>query len=719
MRYAQTIALVAIAVFPALAFAEPVPAATPFFAPGGGTFHTVLSVEVWCDTEGAAIHYTTDGSEPTTSSASVASGEGIAVDVSMTLKAFAAADSFADSNVASADYVLACAAPTFSRAGGLYFEPIQVQVLQSPRKGTIHYTTNGDDPTETDPVVAYGGQITIDHDTILKARAFEPGWQPSPVTAAHYIISASPFNGGVGTAEDPFIIATKDDILLLSTFTERIYNKHFVMTADIDLSGHIFTDAVIGRGMMDPMAPGTFYRSVFDGNGHKITGLVINAGPSVTTPVGFFGSISGVSVVKRLTIENCSIAAASDSTYVYVGGLAGAVDAPRGVCYDCPTLTGPPSLIADCHVSGQVYGGKRTGGLVGWSKGEIVQCYSTAEVTGIGAGGLAGANVGPTIGDLRSGSIANSYATGKVFGGGGPTGSLVGYNDSAIKDCYAGDNSGMWLIGNEGINGTVQDCFWEWTISGVMPSTGGTSKTAAELKNINTFLTAGWDFETIWYIREGIDYPRLLWQLPTADAGLDQTLYADHTGKANVTLDGSASSDTEGEPLTYLWTWSVGGEDFSLADPNFSIELPVGTYTFTLVVNDGTGDSEPDTCTVTVVAPARALLSLTPAVINAKSRGGSVIAMMTIPGVTKSQLDPASRMTLWPFGLEAERQLAYNFGSRNRQYVIVLAWFDRRAILDTAPTPGWMPVAAETRLTDGRYAVGQSGILIFYPPKGK
>ena len=31
---------------------------------------------------------------------------------------------------------------------------------------------------------------------------------------------------------------------------------------------------------------------------------------------------------------------------------------------------------------------------------------------------------------------------------------------------------------------------------------------------------------------------------------------------------------------------------------------------------------------------------------------------MTIPGITKNQLDPSSRLILWPFGLEASRQLA-------------------------------------------------------------
>ena len=43
-------------------------AATPTFSPNGGNFITAQTVSMSCTTEGAAIHYTTDGSEPTENS---------------------------------------------------------------------------------------------------------------------------------------------------------------------------------------------------------------------------------------------------------------------------------------------------------------------------------------------------------------------------------------------------------------------------------------------------------------------------------------------------------------------------------------------------------------------------------------------------------------------------------------------------------------------------
>ena len=86
-------------------------------------------------------------------------------------------------------------------------------------------------------------------------------------------------------------------------------------------------------------------------------------------------------------------------------------------------------------------------------------------------------------------------------------------------------------------------------------------------------------------------------QAPIADAGPDQTVEQDSHAGASVTLDGSGSSDPDGDSLTYSWTWDGGSA--SVVSP--TVVLPLGTTTITLVVNDGTVNSDADTVDITLV----------------------------------------------------------------------------------------------------------------------
>ena len=173
-------------------------AKTPVFTPDAGSYNASFNVAISCATNGATIHYTTNGSDPTTSSPVYTSP--LSITTTTTLKAMAVKEGLNNSLVNTAEYELRPGKPTFNPGGGAYTS-VQTVTITPPvceHPVTVHYTLDGSMPTEESPV--YTTPITISGATTLRAVAITnvDGWLSGEVQSAYYNV----IDGGNLTIDD-------------------------------------------------------------------------------------------------------------------------------------------------------------------------------------------------------------------------------------------------------------------------------------------------------------------------------------------------------------------------------------------------------------------------------------------------------------------------------------------------------------------------------------
>ena len=162
----------------------------PVASSAGGTYASIQNITLSTLTQDAAIHYTTDGSTPTGSSAVYS--QPIAVQTSQTIKAVAIASGYTNSDVMSEAYVInlpQAATPTFSPEGGSYSSEQQVVIASATSGATVHYTTDGSTPTESSTV--YENPVTVSSNQTIKAIATKYNYSNSSVGSATYLFKVS------------------------------------------------------------------------------------------------------------------------------------------------------------------------------------------------------------------------------------------------------------------------------------------------------------------------------------------------------------------------------------------------------------------------------------------------------------------------------------------------------------------------------------------------
>jgi alpha-tubulin suppressor-like RCC1 family protein len=162
-------------------------AAAPTFSVAAGTYHTDRTVTVATATPGATIHYTRNGSEPTTSDSTVTSGSSLSVSYSQTLKAKTFKTGWATSNTTSAAYVMKVGAIGYSPSPTTYTSAQNVTLSTATSGATIRYTTDGSTPTTSS--TAYTSAITVATSTVIKAIGFKTDWSDSDLGSETYTMN--------------------------------------------------------------------------------------------------------------------------------------------------------------------------------------------------------------------------------------------------------------------------------------------------------------------------------------------------------------------------------------------------------------------------------------------------------------------------------------------------------------------------------------------------
>ena len=130
--------------------------------------------------------------------------------------------------------------------------------------------------------------------------------------------------------------------------------------------------------------------------------------------------------------------------------------------------------------------------------------------------------------------------------------------------------------------------------------------------------------------------------IPVANAGGP---YSGEAGTVAVQFDGSASSDADGDPLTYSWTFGDGATGTG-ATPLHLYGTP-GNYEVRLIVNDGKADSEPAFASASITAP---VVNEAPVANPGGPYSGQPAVAVQFDGSTSTDPNGDSLTYAWDFG---------------------------------------------------------------------
>ncbi len=346
-------------------------------------------------------------------------------------------------------------------------------------------------------------------------------YEPAVFTTGKYDIDA---NGEITDSDEAYEIGNAGQLYwfaglvngTLTDGTEQNLKANAVLTADIivnkDLLTSINTDddgnvtngksfrAWSPMGMTDENGKITgYYKGIFDGNGHSISGVYVNRDEAADdvdirfkSSIGLFGYHDGV-------IRNLGILDSYMRGEDCIGGICGYNDGGTiQNCYSAATVCGDSyiggicgrsrsnSIIENCYNAGYIYGATRSiGGICGDNYSTIESCYNIGIIEGnFMVGGIVGVSsgLGNTI------WIKDCYNRGNVIGDTKDIGGIGGYiGSSLVENCYSqatvSGNTNVGGICGDGRADTFQNTYYDSNLY--------TGNTIGYLKDATTEKTEG------------------------------------------------------------------------------------------------------------------------------------------------------------------------------------------------------------------------------------
>ena len=313
-------------------------------------------------------------------------------------------------------------------------------------------------------------------------------------------------------------ISTMEELALIGNDGAFPLNGDYELLNNLDATGITFWPIGI-----DPVThSGTTFTGTFDGNFFTISNMTIGQDiTDIVSSVGLFFTCTNATI-ENLTISNMTIIGPTNLGTNFSAGLLTSASIAA-------------STVTNCHVQGSITAEGRlgtVGGMFGQTNSILNICSADIAITGAGdfissVGGLAGFR--------GTSKVSNCYARGSIIYTGAGTGLArvgglfgnMGGTSQTMENCYAAviiDGTENFSVGGfigDGDGGTPVRTSNYWD-NDLIPSLdlediGDDGDVAGVLKSNTTdmFQQAtyiNWDFDTIWMIDEGNDYPRFIWQ---------------------------------------------------------------------------------------------------------------------------------------------------------------------------------------------------------------